>query len=213
MKKRKVAVCLGTMTLVGILSVGGAWAYFTDRQEAENVLTMGSVKIRLEEPQYPGNDDDEVHNIYPGQKIPKDPQITNTGQNPAYVRQEIYIPTGNVKVFRPEGGYTQLTGAELVTYEIQEGWVEQNELKQKVALDGNTYTRHVYNYHGILEPGEKTTPLFQEIQVINLIEGEIPGGTLEQIPVKAYAVQSQGFAEQDEAWEAYGIQNPENGWE
>lgn len=213
MKKRKIAVWIGTVALVGAFSVGGAWAYFTDRQETENVLTMGSVKIKLEEPKYPGNDSQEVHNLYPGQRIPKDPQVTNTGENPAYIRQEIYIPIGNVKVFRPEGGYTQLTGAELVTYEIQDGWIEQTELKRKMDVEGDMYIRHVYNYHEVLEPGEKTTPLFEEIQVINLIEGQIPGGTLEQIPVKAHAVQSQGFGNAAAAWEAYGIQNPENGWE
>ena len=213
MRKKKIAVWAGAASLAAILSAGGAWAYFTDRQEAENVLTMGSVEIQLEEPQYPGNDTDEVHNIYPGQTIPKDPQVANTGQNPAYVRQEFWIPIGNVKVFRPQGGYTQLTGAELVTYEIQEGWTEQTELKKQVEIDGKAYIRHVYNYDTVLEPGEKTTPLFTNIQVINLIEGEIPGGTLEQIPIKAHAVQSQGFGNAAAAWEAYGVQNVESGWE
>lgn len=213
MRKKQMAVWTAAAALAGALSVGGLQAYFTDREEASNVLTMGSVEIELKEPGYPGNDTEEVRNIYPGQTVVKDPQVTNTGLNPAYIRQELFVPVGDVKVFNPEGGYTQLTGAELVTYEILPGWTEQAELKKQVTVEGLSYMRHVYNYDTELEPGKTTEPLFSAIQVINLIEGEIPGGTLEQIPIRAHAVQSQGFSSAKEAWEAYGIQNEEQGWE
>ena len=64
--------------------------------------------------------------------------------------------------------------------------------------DGALYMRHIYSYNRILEPGEKTSPVFSELKVINLIEGEIPGGTLEKIPVKAHGMQSQGFDSAEE---------------
>ena len=62
--------------------------------------------------------------------------------------------------------------------------------------DGIFCMRHIYNYERILEPGEKTSPVFSESKVINLIEGEIPGGTLEKIPVKAHGMQSRDLTRQ-----------------
>ena len=151
---------LALAAFAGMVSVTGVLAYFTDRKEAENVVTMGSVEIKLEEPSYPGNDSEEVHHIYPGQKIPKDPQVTNTGKNPAYIRQEVWIPLGDVRVFNPEGGCTALEDAELVTYTVLDGWKEEESLREKVEQDGIFYMRHIYNYERILEPGEKHVSCF-----------------------------------------------------
>ena len=213
MKKRKMGRWVALAAFTGMVSVTGVLAYFTDREEAENVVTMGAVEIELEEPSYPGNDSEEVHHIYPGQKIPKDPQVTNTGKNPAYIRQEVWIPLGDVRVYNPEGGCMALEDTELVTYTLLDGWKEEESLREQVEWDGALYMRHIYSYNRILEPGEKTSPVFSELKVINLIEGEIPGGTLEKIPVKAHGIQSQGFDSAEEAWDAYGIQQAEEGWE
>ena len=63
MKKRKMGRWVALAAFTGMVSVTGVLAYFTDREEAENVVTMGSVEIELEEPSYPGNDSEEVHHF------------------------------------------------------------------------------------------------------------------------------------------------------
>lgn len=46
MKKKIMAVCL-TVCLAAVAVIGGTLAYFTDKDEAENVFTVGNVNIDL----------------------------------------------------------------------------------------------------------------------------------------------------------------------
>ena len=48
---------------------------------------------------------------------------------------------------------------------------------------------YTYAYNHILNPGEKTTTLFDTVTFANIIEGQLDGQQLE-IPVRAYAIQA-----------------------
>ena len=61
--------------------------------------------------------------------------MTNTGKNPAYIRQEVWIPLGDVRVYNPEGGCTALEDTELVTYTLLDGWKEEESLREQVEWD------------------------------------------------------------------------------
>jgi len=86
MNKRKLlALALG-LCMVAILAVGGTLAYFTSEDSAENVFTMGNVKIEVVE------EFEQNSELAPGLKINKDVWVKNTGSKPAYVRVHLAFP-------------------------------------------------------------------------------------------------------------------------
>lgn len=90
MKNKKLIAAIAAAALVAVIGVGATWAYFTDSDEAKNVLTLGAVDIELTEPNYKG--DAEYENIVPGDVITKDPVITLAPDSEdAYVRVKLEI--------------------------------------------------------------------------------------------------------------------------
>lgn len=91
MKNKKLGTLVGSLALVATLGVGATLAYFTDSQDITNTITMGNVDIDLEEPNFdPGDDDDTIENIKPGQEIVKDPTIIVKANSEAtYLRAKI----------------------------------------------------------------------------------------------------------------------------
>ena len=85
MKKKIVTICLVVALL--LTAAGGTLAYFTANDDESNTFTVGKVDIELTEANWPsGNGDVDVEDVYPGEKLAKDPVVTNTGSNPCFVR-------------------------------------------------------------------------------------------------------------------------------
>ena len=159
MKKNTVKI----MTLAGILclaSVGGVSAYLTDYEKVSNEFTVGKVDIEL-----------------------KDPQITNTGTNDAFVYMEVSIPMANVEAAAENGERLGKKVQELFSFEAKDSWTQ---LSVQNAESRRTYT---YAYKKILKPQETSETLFDTVKFLNLIERQLDGQTLE-IPVRAYAIQT-----------------------
>lgn len=104
MKKRKTAVLACSAALVGVVGIGATLAYFTDSDEATNVVTMGHVDISLNEASNSteGKIADEAiigeglvfDNIMPGDRISKIPTIVvEPDSQDAYVRMKMEITT------------------------------------------------------------------------------------------------------------------------
>lgn len=87
-----LAACAAAMTLM----VGGTMAYLTDTETATNTFTVGKVTVDLLEPNYPGNGSDQTTDVIPGEEIPKDPTLKNTGKNASVVFTRINIPMQKV---------------------------------------------------------------------------------------------------------------------
>ena len=47
--KKKLTVVVTAVTLVALIAIGATLAWFTDSKEVTNVVTMGNIKITLEE--------------------------------------------------------------------------------------------------------------------------------------------------------------------
>ena len=104
MKKKIVSLALA-VCLLAIAAVG-TLAYFTDKDSAKNVITMGNVDITLDEAKVQQGNNGEYTvpdatdrvqentytNVYPGQALPKDPTVTNKGSMGAYVRVKVAFP-------------------------------------------------------------------------------------------------------------------------
>ena len=204
MKKNTVKI----MTLAGILclaSVGGVSAYLTDYEKVSNEFTVGKVDIELKEPEWKP---EENKKIEPSKVIHKDPQITNTGTNDAFVYMEVSIPMANVEAAAENGERLGKKVQELFYFEAKDSWMQ---LSVQNTESRRTYT---YAYTKILRPQETSEALFDTVKFLNLIEGQLDGQTFE-IPVRAYAIQtsytggsSDNLSEQIKAaYEKYVNQN------
>lgn len=204
MKKNTVKI----MTLAGILclaSVGGVSAYLTDYEKVSNEFTVGKVDIELKEPEWKP---EENKKIEPSKVIHKDPQITNTGTNDAFVYMEVSIPMANVEAAAENGERLGKKVQELFYFEAKDSWMQ---LSVQNTESRRTYT---YAYTKILKPQETSETLFDTVKFLNLIEGQLDGQTFE-IPVRAYAIQtsytggsSDNLSEQIKAaYEKYVNQN------
>lgn len=90
-KKKKIAILVMSLALVGALLIGGTLAYFTDRDEAQNVFTLGKVDGDLDEPIWDENNPGgEIENVQPGDSIVKDPTLTMAADSEeAYARFQV----------------------------------------------------------------------------------------------------------------------------
>ncbi len=91
MKKRTLILVL-SVAVIAAGAIGATIAYFSDQTEpANNVFTVGNVGITLTEPAWlaSGGGYENSTNVYPGEKLAKDPTVTNTGDNPCMVRIKV----------------------------------------------------------------------------------------------------------------------------
>ena len=215
--KSKTKNVVMALTLAALLLVGGVFAYLTDTDTQTNTFTMGNVEIDLTEPtwdEYPDEDNngvpDPAEDIWAGKVIAKDPTITNTGDNDAYVYLMVSVPKQNIVTAQADGTPNEAAVIQLFNYTVNAGWTL---LKSNTSgADENVY---LYAYDTALVPGATTaTALFDEIEFVNVIEGYIGSDVTFNIPVVAYAIQSNfGAGEAGdvmttaEAWELYANQN------
>ena len=201
---KKAALLLGVLCLA---SIGGVSAYLTDYDKADNQFTVGKVEIELQEPEW---DPEEHTKIELGKEIPKDPQIINTGVNDAFVYLEVSVPMADVIAADQDGNRLERKMQELFSYQAGASWTK---LKSEPVEENMVY---VYAYNEILEPEETTDPLFETMNFLNIIEGQLDMQKL-SVPVRAYAIQAayaggsgETVAEQARAaYEKYVNQNRE----
>ena len=98
MTKKKVISLVCAFALV-LTAIGGTLAYLTDKDQAENVFSVGSVDISLTETNKindavvtAGTDGKySFGNVIPGDTITKTPVIKNEGSETAYVRVAVVV--------------------------------------------------------------------------------------------------------------------------
>jgi len=158
MKKKIMGVAL-VVALVAIM-VGGTLAYFTAEDEVTNTFTIGSVKIEIYENDAPTESDTvefdkpfvPVVNMTEPSKdesyIKKEVNVKNTGNNAAYIRTHIAIPTALV-------GYIYLDLDET-------GWTRQQP-DTTATVENVAYTVFTYNYNAELAPDYTTSKLLKGV--------------------------------------------------
>lgn len=199
-KKRMLIIFALSLIIIALAAIGISLAMLTQKTENRaNNFTFGNVSIDLTEPQWDGLDpDDKI--VYPGRTIKKDPIITNTGENDLYAYIEVSVPKKTVRTVKIENGKEVIDEAklqELFSFRANDGWALIN--KDDSSNDYATY-RYAYTSK-ILSSGESTNALFDSVTYINMLEGEIPMGTVLDMPINAYAIQSGYLNEQGESIE------------
>ncbi|HBB61162.1 MAG TPA: Camelysin metallo-endopeptidase [Lachnospiraceae bacterium] len=160
--------------------IGGTVAYLTDFDVAANEFTIGNVDIELKEPHWKPEDNKK---LLPTQDVEKDPMITNTGKNDAYIYMEVSMPFKNLVTADANGFRKAAADTELFSYTPAADWTLIKEYPK------NGKRVRIYAYSRILKPGETTSALFTKMKMANIIEGQIDGETFD-IPVRGYAIQT-----------------------
>ncbi|MBQ6857140.1 MAG: hypothetical protein IJO13_08555 [Lachnospiraceae bacterium] len=189
------------LALAGAMVVGGASAYLTDAETADNVFTVGEVMVDLLEENYPGNDSPDVQDLIPYQEVAKDPVVKNTGENDAVVFLKVVVPKAEVRTATDHGVkegrsikelfYLKDSSDNIAVHQnnFDEKWIRLRN-SESLGNEGqeDEYACYVFGYSETLAPGESTTALFDKVQLINVVEGEIDNST-QTITVDAYAIQ------------------------
>lgn len=160
--KKKLIVISMAVALIAILSFS-TLAWFSSTDSVENTFTVGSVKIRQDEQQHDENgnleDFEQDQTLLPvvdpqnpaGDEnyVEKIVTVTSTGENPAYVRTHIAVPTALVDILTLDiSGSTNWT-AEAGT--------------QTCTVGGVDYTVFSYTYGKELNKGESTDVLLEGV--------------------------------------------------
>lgn len=170
--KKKIAIVVSVVALVALAAIGATLAWFTDSKDVTNVVTMGNVQIKLEEPQFTAaHADNTITDVVPNQSIVKDPTITNTGKNDAYVRVQV--------------AYTGLTDEQIA------------QLEAGLHIDGDLWVKSGDYYYyqgndGVLAAGSAAVQVFDKVVIPYQWGNEMVNKTFE-INVSAQAIQAANF--------------------
>lgn len=212
MKKNKNIKKIALATaMVGLLTVGGITAYFTDSATVTNKFTVGEVSLDLTEPSWVPS---TGTNITPNKEVAKDPTITNSGKNSEFVFMTVAVPYANVITATADGAKNAAADTELYSYTVNAGWVEIGTPTKDTTAKTVT---HTYAYGSssacsTLAVGAKTPALFNTVKFANVIEGQGLEGTAKDIVINAYGIQSTDINGKKTAptdvWSVFKTQNP-----
>lgn len=150
--KKKILVCAFIAICLSVLAYSSL-AYFTYEDKATNVITMGNIKIELQQLRdgSPTPNNEEIV-ILPGLNVEKTVQIKNVGDYDAWIRISV-----SEAIELANGTKTDNNG-NLIGYDFNtESWIEK---------DG------YYYYTSILAPGKTTEPLFTTISFADQMGNE-----------------------------------------
>ncbi|MDO5518906.1 MAG: SipW-dependent-type signal peptide-containing protein [bacterium] len=133
--RRKVTLISTAVALVGVIVVSGTLAFFTDTATVNNVVTTGNVKIKMDEQKIKldtdnkqmeavvdgdedRTEDGQSYDAMPGTELYKDPVITNTGKDSAWLKVKIEVKSEDGLKFQTEDASE--TTSDIVWKQIKE---------------------------------------------------------------------------------------------
>lgn len=167
--KKKWTIAAVLVLVVALLAVG-TWAYFSAVGRADNVITMGSVKLALHDEDGAGQPFTTV-SAMPGSVVDKVVYVENVGSGALYTRVKI-----TPEVVAANGELVPLTDRSLLTLDLNDtDWIP--------GADG------YYYYNGTLSPKAATSKLFNHVTFSTDMGNEYQNTTV-HIYVTAEAVQT-----------------------
>ena len=209
MKKKIFAVCL-VICLLSV-AISGTLAYLTDEHAQKNTFTVGNVDITLDEAEVVKNtttgnlDDagtrtsnDQEYHLFPAMTVVKDPTITVTGSEDAWVAAKIVI-TGDLTGLKDDNGNLLLNNGALNYGALLSGWTTGATIRQED--DTNVCT--IYVFMTAKQAKDAKITLFKTLSIpANWDNDEMAQFKAVEIDVTAYAVQTNGFADCESAMKA-----------
>ncbi len=200
--KRKNLITAAVVICIAVMVVIIAFAYSGTTDEITNTFSIGNVRIRLTETEYPGNN---VSLLVPNEEISKNPQVNNIGINSAFVFLKVSVPKREVITADAYGNCTEKELQEIfymktnendvykTEHSFSDSWIELEAYRED-REDTKTY---VFGYENALGALKATEPLFDKVQLKNIIEQQIDPEQIQEITIKAYAVQSENIPQID----------------
>ncbi|MDD2957327.1 MAG: hypothetical protein PHR92_02190 [Lachnospiraceae bacterium] len=183
MKKRvKIIAAITGCAAIFAASAGFTNAFLANTtNDLTNVITPGGIGIGLEEP---GWKPEDAKNVLPRKIIKKDPYVVNTGKNEEWAFLRVTVPVKEISVVDPDTKRKlPAASTELFGFQASENWT----LVSKI-VDGSA-AHYVYGYNMVMKPGEKTDFLFQEVSMVNYLEGSIDEEETLTLPIEAVSIQ------------------------
>lgn len=182
MKNKKFVIIAG-VAVCGISALVSL-AFLSDSKSVFNTFKeKGNGSIELIESDW---NEENAKNIYPEQKIAKNPQLRNTGNIDEYGYLQVAIPVKSVRtVSTADESIQEAKPTELFTYKVSEDWV----LLDTESEEG--YSIKVYGYKNSIPCGELTSPLFKEVNYTNVLQGELSDKSELDIKVQGIGIQSK----------------------
>ena len=155
-------------------------AYYTAVGTATNVVTSGGVQLQIHEKTADGSDfPAEGVYVIPGDIVSKQVSVENVCDHPFYLRLKLVSGTSN------------------------EALTPDDCLKLNIDTQNWTYMDGYYYYNVILQPGETTSALFTQVEIVGSKVDQTHIGSTLSLTVNAYAVQSENNPA-EYPWDASG---------
>lgn len=200
MSRRSFAKFGAAVAAAAAMGTLGTYAFFTGTDRKENQVSVAdNLNVKVVEPAW---DPEASKNVVPGQHVPKDPRIRNLHDAiDGYLFVEIRVPTAVVSVYDPQT-QTVLPAARtpLFSFDASEEWVVLQTFD-----DGDDVVWR-FGWPEPIGPKSDTPPIFEEVVVANLAEEQGQAGK-HVVGVTGYGIQSTGFSNCQNAWDAYKRQN------
>ena len=143
-------------------------AYYTTVGKATNVVTSGDIQLKIHEKTADGSDfPTEGVYVIPGDIVSKQVSVENICSHPFYLRVKLVSSTTN------------------------EALSADDCLKLDVDTQNWTFLDGYYYFNRILQPGERTTTLFSQVEIVGSRADQTHIGSTLSLTVNAYAVQSE----------------------
>ena len=178
MKSRLLLIALAAILLTVLTQP--TLAYYTAVGKATNVVTSGGVQLQIHEKTADGSDfPAEGVYVIPGDIVSKQVSVENVCDHPFYLRLKLVSGTSN------------------------EALTPDDCLKLNIDTQNWTYMDGYYYYNEILQPGETTSALFTQVEIVGSKVDQTHIGSTLSLTVNAYAVQSENNPA-EYPWDASG---------
>lgn len=180
-RKKLGALIMAAMLFFALDMTRETVAYYTVVGTATNVVTSGNICLKIHEQTKDGEPfPSQGIRVYPGDKVSKEVTVENTCAQPFYLRIKL------------------ANGVEDASLPVEDVFAfDVNAADWTHREDG------YYYYNSILQPGQVTSALFKEVEIVrNKVGGPFSGRTL-TLTVTAEAVQSKNNPV-DHPWQAQG---------
>jgi len=165
-KARCAVIALAAIMLT--LMVQASVAYYSTTGTATNIVTSGNIRMKILETTDQGTPfpDNGIY-VIPGDVVGKAVSVENICDHPFYLRVKIVCGMDSQELSAEECFKLNIN---LKDWELHDGW---------------------YYYTGILQPGETTSYVFSQVEIVgSKVDTNYIGKTL-KLSVKAQAVQSE----------------------
>ena len=179
--KKKILATMLCVAMMAIAIVGGTMAYFTDTKTQTNTFTVGNVSIKLDEAKVEKvtdstkdtygdlvaltdgsrtEDNQDYGKLYPGQNIVKDPTITNTGSEDAYIAAKITVTSnGDIHSYQKDNGEWKYMLGVAQEYDN----IDINILASGGLLDENQTATQENNWNGLTMVYKTNTAVIYQV--------------------------------------------------